>query len=112
MLADLDSARHEREQDQLHAEKLEAQIRDLNVQLKQSQQTVDKQEDLLADDRDIRDLMGARDLYIAEVYDVARDGATQKAYGRIFYTKGKSLIFYAYDLDQQPGARNPTTFHP
>ncbi len=110
MQADLDSARHEREQDQLHAEKLEAQIRDLNVQLKQSQQTVDKQEDLLADDRDIRDLMGARDLYIAEVYDVARDGATQKAYGRIFYTRGKSLIFYAYDLDQQPGARNATTF--
>ena len=27
---------------------------------------------MLAHDRDIRDLMGARDLYIAEVYDVAR----------------------------------------
>jgi hypothetical protein len=54
--------------------------------------------------------MGARDLYIAEVYDVARDGQTQKAYGRVFYTKGKSLIFYAYDLDQQPGLRNASTF--
>ena len=36
--------------------------------------------------------MGARDLYVAEVYDVKRDGSTQKSYGRVFYTKGKSLI--------------------
>ena len=44
--------------------------------------------------------MGARDLYIAEVYDVAGTGVTKKPYGRVFYTRGKSLIFYAYDLDQ------------
>jgi hypothetical protein len=54
--------------------------------------------------------MGARDLYIAEVYDVERTGETKKAYGRVFYTKGKSLIFYAYDLDQQPGVKNASTF--
>jgi hypothetical protein len=65
---------------------------------------------LLAHDRDIRELMGARDLYIAEVFDVARDGQTQKPYGRVFYTKGKSLIFYAYDLDQQAGLKSASTF--
>jgi hypothetical protein len=54
--------------------------------------------------------MGARDLYVAEVYDIARDGSTQKATGRVFYTKGKSLIFYAYNLDQEPGIRNASTF--
>jgi hypothetical protein len=54
--------------------------------------------------------MGARDLYVAEVYDVARTGATQKPYGRVFYTKGKSLIFYAYDLDQQTIAKKTSTF--
>jgi len=54
--------------------------------------------------------MGARELYIAEVYDVARDGQTQKPYGRVFYTKGKSLIFYAYDLDQQAGFKTASTF--
>ncbi len=37
-----------------------------------------KQEQLLAHDRDIRELMGARDLYISEVYDVADNGATKK----------------------------------
>jgi hypothetical protein len=54
--------------------------------------------------------MGARDLYIAEVYDVARTGETQKPYGRVFYTRGKSLIFYAYDLDQQTEAKKVNTF--
>lgn len=110
MQAELDSLRGDRDRDELNVTSLESQIRDLNEELKQSQQTVGKQEDLLADDRDIRELMGARDLYIAEVYDVARDGATQKAYGRVFYTKGKSLIFYAYDLDQRPGARDASSF--
>ncbi len=108
--AELDSLRQQRSQDQSRADSLEAQIRDLHGQLRDREQTIGKQDELLAHDRDIRDLMGARDLYIAEVYDVARDGATQKPYGRVFYTKGKSLIFYAYDLDQQPGVRNASTF--
>jgi hypothetical protein len=41
---------------------------------------------------------------------VARTGKTNKPYGRVFYTKGKSLIFYAYDLDQQQGLKNASTF--
>lgn len=108
--SELDSLRQQRSQDQSRADSLEAQIRDLHGQLRDREQVIGKQDELLAHDRDIRDLMGARDLYIAEVYDVARDGATQKPYGRVFYTKGKSLIFYAYDLDQQPGVRNASTF--
>jgi Anti-sigma-K factor rskA len=69
-----------------------------------------EQEELLAHDRDIRELMGTRDLYIAEVYDVERSGETRKAFGRVFYTKGKSLVFYAYDLDQQTAIKNASTF--
>jgi hypothetical protein len=72
--------------------------------------TIEQQRELLARDRDIRDLMGARDLYMAEVIDVGRNGETKKPFGRVFYTKGKSLIFYAYDLDQQPGLREASTF--
>jgi anti-sigma factor RsiW len=86
------------------------QIKDLNTELRDREQTINKEDDLLAHDRDIRDLMGARDLYIAEVYDVGRDATTQKPCGRVFYTKGKSLVFYAYDLDKQPGARDARTF--
>jgi hypothetical protein len=108
--AEFNSLRHERAEEQLRADSLEAQIRDLHGQLRDREQELGKQQELLAHDRDIRDLMGARDLYIAEVYDVARDGQTQKPYGRVFYTKGKSLVFYAYDLDQQAGYKSASTF--
>ena len=110
MQTELESAQHERSEGDAEDASLQAQILDLNGQLRDREQTIDKQDDLLSHDRDIRDLMGARDLYIAEVYDVGRDGATQKPCGRVFYTKGKSLVFYAYDLDQQPGVKNARTF--
>lgn len=110
MQAELETARQQRSQGGVQDASLQAQIMDLNGQLRDREQTINKQDDLLSHDRDIRDLMGARDLYIAEVYDVGRDGATQKPCGRVFYTKGKSLVFYAYDLDQQPGVKNAKTF--
>ena len=74
--------------------------------LDEQQAQISKQQELLDHDRDIRELMGARDLYIAEVHDVGGNGETDKTYGRVFYTKGKSLIFYAYDLDQEAGLKN------
>jgi hypothetical protein len=111
MQAELESARQQKSQGQSQDTSLTSQILNLNGQLHEREQTINKQEDLLSHDRDIRDLMGARDLYIAEVYDVGRDGATQKPFGRVFYTKGKSLVFYAYDLDQQAGVvRDAKTF--
>jgi len=106
----LDSLDRQRAQDESRADSLAAQVNDLHAQLRDREQALGKQQDLLAHDRDVRELMGARDLYIAEIYDVARDGVTQKPYGRVFYTKGKSLIFYAYDLDQEAGVRTASTF--
>jgi Putative zinc-finger len=111
MQAELETARQQQSQGSTLDASLRAQIMDLNGQLRDREAAINKQDELLSHDRDVRDLMGARDLYIAEVYDVGRDGATQKPFGRVFYTKGKSLVFYAYDLDQQPGAvRNAKTF--
>jgi hypothetical protein len=85
-------------------------VRDLTGTLEARNKAIDEEEQLLAHDRDIRELMGARDLYIAEVYDVDGNGKTRKAFGRVFYTKGKSLVFYAYDLDQQAAIKNARTF--
>lgn len=107
---ELDSIRQQRSQDDQRSASLQAQIKDLTGELRDRESALNRADELLEHDRDIRDLMGARDLYIAEVYDVARDGATQKTYGRVFYTKGKSLVFYAYDLDQQGGMKNASTF--
>jgi hypothetical protein len=108
--SELNLAKRQQEQARADDASLDGQIKDLSEQLRDQRQTVAKQDNLLAHDRDIRELMGARDLYVAEVYDVKRDGSTQKSYGRVFYTKGKSLIFYAYDLDEEPGARDASTF--
>ena len=108
--AELDSLRQQRALEQARADGLAAQLRELHGQLSDREQEVGRQQELLDHDRDIRELMGARDLYIAEVYDVARDGQTQKPYGRVFYTRGKSLVFYAYDLDQQDGYKTASTF--
>jgi hypothetical protein len=85
-------------------------ITDLSASLRERDQKLIQDEQLLQHDRDIRNLMGARDLYIAEIYDVAKTGDTQKPFGRVFYTKGKSLVFYAYDLDQQPGVKRASIF--
>jgi hypothetical protein len=88
----------------------EAKVSDLSRQLQHRENEVQERDELLAHDRDIREVMGARDLYITEVYDVAGTGETKKPYGRVFYTRGKSLIFYAYDLDHQPGLKTASTY--
>jgi hypothetical protein len=98
------------QQDSRQTKELTAQLAALQLQVKDQQDTIEQQQELLAHDRDIRELIGARDLYIAEVYDVAGAGVNKKPYGRLFYTKGKSLIFYAYDLDQNKGLKNGATF--
>ena len=107
----------QREESANRAESLEAKVGELTQLARDREQALDKQhaelvkqQELLDHDRDIRELMGARDLYIAEVHDISGNGRADKTYGRLFYTKGKSLIFYAYDLDAQPGVRDATSF--
>lgn len=89
---------------------LEAKIRDANAALDEKEKMLALDKEFLAHDRDIRDLIGARDLYIADIFDVAKDGTTNKPFGRIFYTKDKSLVFYGYDLDKQPGLKQSVAF--
>jgi len=103
---ELDSLRVDKGKDLLRISSLETRIDELDGQLKESHDTVAQQQDFLVSDRDIRELMGARSLYITDVLDVDKNGHTKKPFGRIFYTKGKSLVFYAFDLDQQRGLHN------
>jgi len=99
----------ERSESVIHTASLEAQVAELSRVVTDQQKDLGKEKELLAKDKDIRELMGARNLYVAEVIDVERTGETQKAFGRVFYTKGKSLIFYAYDVDEKPGWKNAST---
>jgi hypothetical protein len=107
---EIDSLQQQRSRDLLHTASLEKRIEDLSTRLKDTDDTAQQQAQFLASDRDIRELMGARDLYIADVFDVDREGETQRVFGRVFYTSGKSLIFYAFDLDKQPGLKDASSF--
>ncbi len=74
-------------------------VRELSDQLAEQTMALNRERDLLTADRDIRELMAARNLHIADVFDTDAKGKTRPALGRIFFTEGKSLIFYAYDLN-------------
>ena len=89
---------------------IRTQVNDLTAALQERDREIAQEQELLQHDRDIRNLIGARNLYMAEIYDVAKTGDTQKPFGRVFYTKDKSLIFYGYDLDRQRGVKRTNTF--
>jgi Putative zinc-finger len=89
---------------------LESKIADLLATNRDQERRLKDAEQYLVSDRDIRELMGARKLYIADVFDVDGSSRTKKPFGRVFYTQGKSLIFYAFDLDREPGVVNASTF--
>lgn len=100
----------ERSEDVIHASTLEAKLDQVTRSLADERRKTDELQELLAKDDDIRELMGSQDLYITEVRDVLTTGDTRRAYGRVFYMKGKSLIFYAYDLNGLPGRKPASTF--
>jgi hypothetical protein len=77
---------------------LQYQVADLTQKLNDQTQSLDRERQLLANGRDIRDIIGARNLHILDVYDTDSQGNTRKSFARAFYTEGKSLVFYAYDL--------------
>jgi hypothetical protein len=104
--AELVSLRNERDRAVLKATALESKIEELTATNRDQERRLQNSEQYLSSDRDIRELMGARNLYIADVYDVDSSSRTRKPFGRVFYTQGKSLIFYAFDLDREPGVKN------
>ncbi len=59
---------------------------------------------------EVRNLVAARNLHIIDVYDADATGNRQRAFGRVFYVEGRSLIFYAYDLTKLRSHKS-ITFH-
>jgi len=77
---------------------LESQVRDLNQRIDQQTSSVEQERELMLVSKDVRQLMGARNLHILDVHDTDGEGRSAKAFGRVFYAEGQSLIFYAFDL--------------
>jgi hypothetical protein len=88
----------------------QVQINELADQLKTAKANIDMEHQLAAAGRDVRDLMGARQLHVVDVRDTDPNGKAGKAFGRVFLTEGKSLIFYAFDLNDARKADAKQTF--
>jgi hypothetical protein len=97
-----EAATHRERADQIEATLVDdkVKINDLAADLEEKSAALDKERQLLALGHDVSDLMGARNLHIVDVVDTDPRGKTQPAFGRIFFTEGKSLVFYAYDLSE------------
>jgi hypothetical protein len=76
-------------------------IKELSEEVENQKAAVERERQLTAAARDVRELMGARNLHIIDVADLDGQGKSKKSFGRVFYTEGKSLIFYAFDLSQK-----------
>lgn len=89
----------------------ETELRELRKKVDEQADLLRRQEELTARGSDVRDLVVARNLHIIDVHDRDGDGKSQRAFGRIFYTEGKSLIFYAYDLGDSRKVDAKVSFH-
>ncbi len=77
---------------------LQARIRTLTDNLQAESVKLERERQITGIGDDVRKLMGARNLHIIDVHDVDGVGKSAKSFGRVFYSEGESLVFYAFDL--------------
>jgi hypothetical protein len=108
---DLEATRQARTKDSLIMTAQDLKIQKMSQRLSEQTEMLEQERALLEASRDVRDLMGARNFHIADVYDIDSKGKDQAAFGRVFYTGGKStLIFYAFDLNDRNTAKRNASF--
>jgi hypothetical protein len=78
----------------------QARITELSNKLRIASATLDQERQLAAAGKDIRELMASRELHVIDVRDTDPNGNPSPAFGRVFLTEGKSLSFYAFDLNE------------
>src|SRR5260370_37573393 len=83
-------------------------IRELTEELTAQATAVQRERELNTAAKDVRTLMGARNMHMIDVYDFDTRGKRDKSFGRVFYT-GESLVFYAFDLGEK-GPASEVTF--
>jgi hypothetical protein len=84
---------------------------DLAAKLDTTEEELRRQDDLKSAKLELGDLVAARNLHIVDVYDADSNGKRQRSFGRVFYIEGKSLVFYAYDLDAPGQVKANMVFH-
>jgi hypothetical protein len=85
-------------------------ITELSNRLRIASATLDMERQLAAAGKDVRELMLARELHVIDVHDTDPNGNSNQAFGRVFLTEGKSLTFYAFDLNEDAVATAKRTY--
>ena len=84
----------------------QTRITELSDKLRIASATLDQERQLAAAGKDVRELMAARQLHVIDVRDTDSNGKPGNAFGRVFLTEGKSLTFYAFDLNNEDRVEN------
>ena len=109
--AELEKSRSDKRTSDVALTLQENELRELRKKVDDQADQLRQEEELTTRGSDVRDLVVARNLHIIDVHDRDGDGKSQRAFGRIFYTEGKSLIFYAYDLGDPRKVDAKVSFH-
>jgi hypothetical protein len=88
----------------------QARITELSDKLRVASATLDLERQLTAAGKDVRELMAGRQLHVIDVRDTDPNGNPGKAFGRVILTEGKSLTFYAFDLNENRGGDAKRSF--
>ena len=107
---ELQSVREGRSKDAVTIASQGLELQQLSEKLNAQTEMLERERTLLAAGRDIHNLMGARNLHIVDVLDVDSKGRDGRAFGRVFYTEEKSLIFYAFDLGDRGTVKRNASF--
>jgi hypothetical protein len=78
----------------------QTRITELTNKLRIASATLEQERQLAASGKDVRELMASRQLHVIDVRDTDPNGNLSPAFGRVFLTEGKSLTFYAFDLNE------------
>ena len=96
--ADLARLRAEKDSEEAALVDQQVKINELVARVKEKEALLERERQLDSVARDVREIMGARNLHILDVSDVDGNGRSQNSFGRVFLVEGETLIFYAFDL--------------
>ncbi|HET6178523.1 MAG TPA: hypothetical protein VFE61_16445 [Candidatus Sulfotelmatobacter sp.] len=82
----------------------------LQLKLQRAEQATVRADAKGVRDADAREVFGARDLHIVDVYDVDGNGKTKRSFGRVYFVEKKLLLFYAFDLQDKQRQRVASAF--
>jgi predicted nucleic acid-binding Zn-ribbon protein len=111
LLAELGRLRGQLDESKVTLGAHQLETEELRAKLEQTDASLRRELDLKSAKSELGDLVAARNLHIVDVYDADPSGKRQRSFGRVFYIEGRSLVFYAYDLDDPGQFRTSVVFH-